>query len=121
MLNITNKQNNITPQLVYMWEKSHDLWRAKYCQPKFIYANPVFYQRLNLSESSDITELSTNELPSPIAEYEDSRYFIDTLFHANKAKYFALNTPEKFLQQESIIPNRFRVAARRQVNESPGA
>ncbi|WP_118984285.1 hypothetical protein [Photorhabdus sp. CRCIA-P01] len=103
MLNITNKQNNITPQLVYMWKKSHDLWRAKYCQPKFTYANPIFCQQLNLSESSDITKFSANELPSPIAEYEDSRHRIGTLFHANKANDFALDTPEKFLQQESIM------------------
>ncbi|TDB53025.1 hypothetical protein [Photorhabdus luminescens] len=90
MLNIKNKKNNITPQLVYLWKKNHNLWESRYCQPQFIYANPFFCQQLNLSENSDIIELSASELPAPITEYEDSQYCIGTLFHVNKAKVFSL-------------------------------
>ncbi|MCW7548930.1 hypothetical protein OO184_13545 [Photorhabdus sp. APURE] len=90
MLNIKNKKNNTTPQLVYLWGKSHNLWGAKHCQPKFIYANPFSCQQLNLSENSDITELSASELPAPITEYEDSQHCISTLLHANKAKNLSL-------------------------------
>ncbi|MEK9495689.1 hypothetical protein V2H77_04345 [Photorhabdus sp. P32] len=90
MLNIKNKQNNITPQLVYLWEKNHNLWEAKHYQPKFIYANSFFCQQLNLSENFDINELSASELPAPITEYEDSQHCIGTLFHVNKAKIFSL-------------------------------
>ncbi|MER2471430.1 hypothetical protein [Photorhabdus laumondii] len=90
MLNIKNKQNNITPQLVYMWENSHDLWETKHCRSTFIYANPFFCQRLNLSENSDIIEFSASELPLPIAKYEDSGNCINTLFDTNKAKDFSL-------------------------------
>ncbi|MQL47544.1 PAS domain-containing protein [Photorhabdus khanii] len=74
MSNIRNKPNNITPQLIYMWEKSNEPWGAKDCQSKFIYANPAFYQLLDLPEDFDITGLSTDELPSPIAEYEEEYY-----------------------------------------------
>ncbi|MBS9423883.1 hypothetical protein [Photorhabdus caribbeanensis] len=90
MLNIKNKQNNITPQLVYPWKKNYNLWEAKYCQPKSIYANPFFCQQLNLSKDSDINELSASELPTPITEDKDSQHGIGTLFHVNKAKVFSL-------------------------------
>ncbi|TNH44016.1 hypothetical protein [Photorhabdus luminescens] len=90
MLNIKNKKNNITPQLVYLWKKNHNLWESRHCQPQFIYANPFFCQQLNLSENSDIIELSASELPAPITEYEDSQHCIGTLFHVNKAKVFSL-------------------------------
>ncbi|PQQ36909.1 hypothetical protein C6H65_22525 [Photorhabdus luminescens] len=90
MLNIKNKQNNITPQLVYLREKNYNLWEAKHCQPKSIYANPFFYQQLNLSKNSDITELSASELPAPITEDKDSQHCLGTLFHVNKAKIFSL-------------------------------
>ncbi|KMW74916.1 hypothetical protein TI10_04005 [Photorhabdus luminescens subsp. luminescens] len=90
MLNIKNKKNNITPQLVYLWKKNHNLWGAKHCQSKFIYANSFFCQPLNLSENFDITELSASELPAPITEYEDSQRCIGTLFHVNKTKVFSL-------------------------------
>ncbi|MCC8376686.1 LuxR family transcriptional regulator [Photorhabdus sp. HUG-39] len=71
MSNIKNRPNNITPQLIYMWEKSNEPWGAKDRQSKFIYANPAFYQLLNLPEDFDITGLATDELPSPIAEYTE--------------------------------------------------
>ncbi|TDB59067.1 PAS domain-containing protein [Photorhabdus khanii] len=71
MLNIKNKQNNITPQLIYMWERSHEPWGAKDCHSRFIYANPAFYQLLNLPQDFDITGLSAGELPSSTAEYEE--------------------------------------------------
>ncbi|NHB87125.1 PAS domain-containing protein [Photorhabdus tasmaniensis] len=74
MSNIINNKNNITPQLICMWERSNEPWGAKDCQSKFIYANPAFYQLLNLPENFDITGLSTAELPSPIAEYEEEYY-----------------------------------------------
>ncbi|CDG20092.1 Similar to transcriptional regulator [Xenorhabdus poinarii G6] len=65
-----NKSNNITPQLIHMWEKSADPWGAKDHQSKFIYANPAFYQLLDLPEHFDITGLNIGDLPSPIAGYE---------------------------------------------------
>ncbi|OCQ53847.1 PAS fold protein [Photorhabdus australis subsp. thailandensis] len=71
MSNRKNRPNNITPQLIYMWEKSDDPWGAKDCQSKFIYANPAFYQLLNLPEDFDIVGLSVGELPSTIAEYDE--------------------------------------------------
>ncbi|MBS9437648.1 hypothetical protein EAE91_10855 [Photorhabdus noenieputensis] len=90
MLNIKNKQNNITPQLVYLWKKNYNLWETKHCQSKSIYANPLFCQQLNLSKNSNITELSASELPTPITEDKDSQHCIGTLFHVNKAKVFSL-------------------------------
>ncbi|MBS9434114.1 PAS domain-containing protein [Photorhabdus hainanensis] len=69
MSNIKNRPSNITPQLIYMWEKSNEPWGAKDRQSRFIYANPAFYQLLNLPEDFEITGLSTGELPSPIAKY----------------------------------------------------
>ncbi|KAA1179764.1 PAS domain-containing protein [Photorhabdus heterorhabditis] len=66
-----NRPNNITPQLLHMWEKSDEPWGAKDCQSRFIYANSAFYQLLNLSEDFDIAGLSVGELPSTIAEYEE--------------------------------------------------
>ncbi|KAA1175222.1 PAS domain-containing protein [Photorhabdus heterorhabditis] len=71
MLNMKNKPNNITPQLIHMWEKSHEPWGAKDLQSRFIYANPAFYQLLNLPEDFDIAGLTTGELPSLMAEYEE--------------------------------------------------
>ncbi|OCQ51128.1 transcriptional regulator MalT [Photorhabdus australis subsp. thailandensis] len=70
MKNIRNKPNNITPQLIYTWERSDEPWGAKDLQSRFIYANSAFYRLLNLPEDFDITGLSVSELPSPIAEYE---------------------------------------------------
>ncbi|OWO84028.1 LuxR family transcriptional regulator [Photorhabdus luminescens] len=70
MQHIKNRPNNITPQLIHMWENSDEPWGAKDLQSRFIYANSAFYQLLNLPEDLDITGLSTGELPSPIAEYE---------------------------------------------------
>ncbi|OTA18361.1 LuxR family transcriptional regulator [Xenorhabdus vietnamensis] len=69
------KPNNITPQLIHMWEKSLDPWGAKDHQSRFIYANPVFYQLLDLPENSDITGLNIGELPSSLAEYEEELYY----------------------------------------------
>ncbi|KAA1175558.1 PAS domain-containing protein [Photorhabdus heterorhabditis] len=71
MSNIKNQPSNITPQLILMWERSDEPWGAKDLQSRFIYANPVFYQLLNLPKDFDITGLSTEELPSPIAKYAD--------------------------------------------------
>ncbi|MDC9595964.1 PAS domain-containing protein [Xenorhabdus anantnagensis] len=65
------KSNNITPQLVHMWEKSIDPWGAKDHQSRFIYANPAFYQLLNLPENFDIIGCNIGQLPSPITEYEE--------------------------------------------------
>ncbi|OCA55898.1 hypothetical protein [Photorhabdus namnaonensis] len=90
MLNIKNKQNNITPQLVYLREKNYNLWGAKHCQSKFIYTNSFFCQQCNLFENSDITELSANELPAPITVHEDLQRCIDTLVHVNKENFFSL-------------------------------
>ncbi len=86
MLNIKNKQNNITPQLVYLREKNYNLWEAKHCQPKSIYANLFFCQQFNLSK----TELPASELPAPITEDKDLQHCLGTLFHVNKAKVFSL-------------------------------
>ncbi|AKH62530.1 MULTISPECIES: PAS domain-containing protein [Photorhabdus] len=66
-----NQPNNIDPQLIHMWEKSHEPWGAKDLQSRFIYANPAFYQLLNLPEDFDITGLSAGELPSSTAEHEE--------------------------------------------------
>ncbi|MBI6548802.1 PAS domain-containing protein [Xenorhabdus lircayensis] len=71
------KPNNITPQLIHMWKKSIDPWGAKNRQSRFIYANPAFYQLLDLPENFDITGLHIGELPSPIAEYEEELYLQD--------------------------------------------
>ncbi|WP_350305189.1 PAS domain-containing protein [Photorhabdus viridis] len=46
----TNQPNNIDPQLIHLWESSHEPWGVKALQSKFIYANPAFYQLLNLPE-----------------------------------------------------------------------
>ncbi|WP_338011032.1 hypothetical protein [Photorhabdus temperata] len=86
MSNIRSKPNNITPQLVYMWERSNEPWGAKDCQSKFIYANPAFYQLLNLPEYFDITRISTDKLPSPIAEYEEEYYHQDQKVIQTNAK-----------------------------------
>ncbi|ETS32025.1 helix-turn-helix transcriptional regulator [Photorhabdus khanii] len=67
----TNQPSNIDPQLIHMWEKSHQPWGAKDLQSRFIYANPAFYQLLNLPEDFDITGLAIGELPSPIAKYAE--------------------------------------------------
>ncbi|NHB94506.1 PAS domain-containing protein [Photorhabdus cinerea] len=74
MSNMKNKPNNITPQLIYMWEKSIDPWGVKDLQSRFIYANPAFYQLIDLPEDFDIAGLTAGELPSPIAEYEEESY-----------------------------------------------
>ncbi|MGV7960943.1 PAS domain-containing protein [Photorhabdus tasmaniensis] len=74
MQHIKNKPNNITPQLIHTWEKSSEPWGAKDRQSRFIYANSAFYQLLNLPEDFDITGLSADELPSPIAEYAEEFY-----------------------------------------------
>ncbi|MQL49264.1 PAS domain-containing protein [Photorhabdus khanii] len=66
--------NNIDQQLIHMWEKSHEPCGVKDLQSRFIYANPAFYQLLNLPEDFDITGLSAGELPSSIAEYEKEYY-----------------------------------------------
>ncbi|WP_047678409.1 MULTISPECIES: PAS domain-containing protein [Xenorhabdus] len=71
------KQNNITPQLIHMWEKSIDPWGAKDFQSNFIYANSAFYQLLNLPKDFNITGLNVSELPSPIAEYEKEFHYQD--------------------------------------------
>ncbi|MBS9438357.1 LuxR family transcriptional regulator [Photorhabdus noenieputensis] len=71
MSNIRNKPALITPQLTMMWDKSDEPWGARDHQSRFIYANPAFYQLLNLPEDFDIIGLSMGELPSPIAEYAE--------------------------------------------------
>ncbi|MCW7763406.1 PAS domain-containing protein [Photorhabdus luminescens] len=71
MSNRKNKPDNITPQLIHMWERSNEPWGAKDRQSKFIYANPAFHQLLNLPEDFYVGGLSTDELPSPIAEYAE--------------------------------------------------
>ncbi len=71
------RQNNITPQLIRMWEKSLDPWGAKDRQSRFIYANPAFYQLLDLSENFDIRGLSISEFPSPMSEYKETFYHQD--------------------------------------------
>ncbi|WP_350304251.1 hypothetical protein [Photorhabdus viridis] len=92
MSNIRSKPNNITPQLVYMWERSNEPWRAKDCQSKFIYVNPAFYQRLNLPENFDITRISTDESPSPIAEYEEEYYHQDQKIIQTMRKVTSMET-----------------------------
>ncbi|MEK9498587.1 PAS domain-containing protein [Photorhabdus sp. P32] len=71
MSNIRNKSAHITPQLTLMWDKSNEPWGARDRQSRFIYANPAFYQLLNLPEDFDIIGLFMGELPSPIAEYAE--------------------------------------------------
>ncbi|WP_118984988.1 PAS domain-containing protein [Photorhabdus sp. CRCIA-P01] len=71
MSNIRNKPGHITPQLTLMWDKSNEPWGARDRESRFIYANPAFYQLLNLPEDFDIIGLSMGELPSPIAEYAE--------------------------------------------------
>nr|WP_315903386.1 PAS domain-containing protein [Photorhabdus kleinii] len=71
MSNIRNKPNHITPQLTLMWDKSDEPWGARDRESRFIYANPAFYQRLNLPEDFNIIGLSMGELPSSIAEYAE--------------------------------------------------
>ncbi|CAQ85122.1 MULTISPECIES: PAS domain-containing protein [Photorhabdus] len=77
MSNIKNQPNNITPQFILMWERSDEPWGAKDLQSRFIYANPAFYQLLNLPKDFDIAGLSTGELPSPIAEYAEEFHHQD--------------------------------------------
>ncbi|AXG48647.1 PAS domain-containing protein [Photorhabdus laumondii subsp. laumondii] len=71
MSNIRKKTNHITPQLTLMWDKSDEPWGARDRESRFIYANPAFYQLLNLPEYFDIIGLSMGELPLPIAEYAE--------------------------------------------------
>ncbi|PQQ35563.1 LuxR family transcriptional regulator [Photorhabdus luminescens] len=83
---------NITPQLINMWKKSNESWDAKDCQSRFIYANPAFYQLLNLSEDFDIIGCSMGELPSPIAEYAEE-------FHRQEQK--AIQTMQRITSLET--------------------
>ncbi|KGM26784.1 LuxR family transcriptional regulator [Photorhabdus luminescens] len=83
---------NITPQLINMWKKSNEPWGAKDCQSRFIYANPAFYQLLNLPEDFDIIGCSMGELPSPIAEYAEE-------FHRQEQK--AIQTMQRITSLET--------------------
>ncbi|WP_445497022.1 hypothetical protein [Photorhabdus sp. SF281] len=55
---IRKKPSNIISKLTQTWEKSDKLWGAKDLQSRFIYANPAFYQPLNLPEDFDIIGLN---------------------------------------------------------------
>ncbi|EYU13426.1 PAS domain-containing protein [Photorhabdus aegyptia] len=86
------KMPNIAPQLINMWKKSNEPWGAKDCQSRFIYANPAFYQLLNLPEDFDIIGYSMGELPSPIAEYAEE-------FHHQEQK--AIRTMQRVTSLEA--------------------
>ncbi|WP_323836842.1 PAS domain-containing protein [Photorhabdus africana] len=92
MSNIRNKSTLITPQLTLMWDKSNEPWGARDHQSRFIYANPAFYQLLNLPEDFDIIGLTTGELPSPIAEYAEE-------FHRQDQK--AIQTMQRITSLET--------------------
>ncbi|ERT10336.1 hypothetical protein [Photorhabdus temperata] len=58
MSNMRKKSRNITPQLTKTWERDDKPWGAKNLQSRFIYANPAFYQLLNLPKDLDMIGLN---------------------------------------------------------------
>ncbi|MCA6219620.1 helix-turn-helix transcriptional regulator [Photorhabdus antumapuensis] len=57
--------SQITPQLINMWDKSHESWFVKDKNLRFIYANKVFIKLSKLPEDFDVMGYTAKELPTP--------------------------------------------------------
>ncbi|KAA1175226.1 helix-turn-helix transcriptional regulator [Photorhabdus heterorhabditis] len=57
--------SQITPQLINMWDRSHESWFVKDKKLRFIYANKVFIKLSKLPEHFNVKGCTAKELPIP--------------------------------------------------------